>query len=133
MCFLFHRWPSLPAINGIFALDTALELERCFEPGWLPTLRVVDPSGVGHVCEHIIPHPCGVALLIPEQRTLLPLALDHVVPNRDRLEVAAGIEAEQPFHSRGGRGARDNVVVANLKVVEDLIDPSASINPTGSI
>ena len=111
----------LPAIHGEFAVNAALELQRLLGADGFAGASVFVSFGVGHIGQRVIPNHRAVAFLASEERSRLPLALDAVALDRDRLEVTSGVEPEQSVRARRGGGARDNVVVADFQIVEDLL------------
>jgi hypothetical protein len=122
------RWPGrsgpdVPAVDFDFAVDSALELQRAFEPRGSVGGRVFVAFGVGHVYEAVVLDHRVVALVGAEQRPRMSPAFDDIVPDGDGLEIAGGIEPEKPFGARSDGGAGNNMVVADLQIVEHFVDP----------
>lgn len=104
-------------------MDSALELQRAFKTDPPRGSRILVSIRVGYVREAVVENHGVVALLAAKQRPRLPPALDDVVPDRDGLKIATTIEAKESVLARGDGGAGDDMVVANLQVVVDLVDP----------
>ena len=117
---------GLPAVDGEFAVHATFELEGFLKTTMSFGLRVVIPLGVGNVRQLVILDHRPETLRAAQQRTCLPLALNDVVPNVDGLKIAAGIESEKAFLTRRGSGAGDDVVVTDLHIIENLVDPDDS-------
>ena len=55
---------------------------------------VLVPFDVGDLGECVVPNDRAIALIATQQWTRLSFALDEIVLNRDRFEIAGGVEAE---------------------------------------
>ena len=86
-----------PAIDCDFPVCTAREEQRFLEACRCHAFRVLVFVGVGNIGERVVPDDRTGALFVSHEWPFLSFALDDVVANRDRLEVALAVESEQPF------------------------------------
>ncbi len=104
-------------------MHTTVKLQRCFEPGLVSCLCVLVTVRIGNVGEFVVLNQCPVALVAAEQRSGLSLTFDNVVANLDSLEVAICVESKKSILARRGRGASNDVVIADYHIAVGFINP----------
>ncbi len=119
----FRSLDDFPTVDVILTMDAAFELERFLQSNRSVCFGVRQLGRVGYVDQGVVLDDGSIAFLGAEQRAGLSLALDDVVLDRNRFEIAAAVESKQPFVSRGGGRSGDDMIVADFEMIEDFVDP----------
>lgn len=107
-------------------MDATFELKWFLQSNRSVCFVVFQLRGIGHIDEFVVHNCCRVTFWRAEQWAGGSNTLDQVICDHNRREITPAIESEQSIFSGSRCGPRDNVIVADLQIVVDLIHPDHS-------